>query len=61
MIRNSPKRLKYSLWKSLLEFEKGEADFADYIIGSTNKAIGCQYTVTLDKKAALSTNYRLLE
>ncbi len=47
-------------WQALSEFQKGDADFTDYFLGSTNKASGCEVTVTFDKKASLSPNFKLL-
>ena len=47
-------------WQALSEFQKGDADFTDYLLGSTNKASGYNYTVTFDRKASFSQNFKLL-
>ncbi|MGH8010896.1 MAG: type II toxin-antitoxin system VapC family toxin, partial [Candidatus Binataceae bacterium] len=38
-------------WFSLREYQSG-GDFADALIGITNRRFGCERTVTLDRKAA---------
>jgi predicted nucleic-acid-binding protein len=38
-------------WSALREFQEG-ADFADALIAAVNHRLGCQYTVTFDRKAA---------
>lgn len=45
--------------QALRDFKEGNADFSDYLIGSANKYHGCEYTLTLDKKAAIHPNFRL--
>lgn len=49
-----------SAWAALRMYRSGVADFADYLIGETNRAAGCTETVTLDKKAARAAGLRLL-
>lgn len=49
-----------SVWLALRLFEKGSADFADYLIGQINKDEGCETTWTFDRKAAKSSLYQLL-
>jgi predicted nucleic-acid-binding protein len=41
-----------TVWKALLRFETGPADFSDYLVGSLAGAHGCKFTVTFDKLAA---------
>ena len=48
-------------WRALREYEKGNADFSDYIIGISNKEDGCKLTITFDKNAAEKSNFWLLE
>ncbi|HUY38720.1 MAG TPA: type II toxin-antitoxin system VapC family toxin [Candidatus Binataceae bacterium] len=38
-------------WLSLREYQAG-ADFADAFIASINRRLGCEHTVTLDRKAS---------
>ena len=46
---------------ALKEFEKGKADFSNYLIGQLNKHRGCETTVTFDKKAAQHTSFFLIK
>jgi predicted nucleic-acid-binding protein len=39
-------------WIALKEYEKGGADFSDYLIAVSNRFAECGFTVTLDKTAA---------
>jgi predicted nucleic-acid-binding protein len=41
-------------------FRAGRADFADYLIERCGHAAECDYTVTLDKRAAAGAGMRLL-
>jgi len=45
-------------WAALRDFEKGKADYSDYLIAHKNKQAGCSETITFDKKAA---NHKLFE
>jgi predicted nucleic-acid-binding protein len=47
-------------WLALKEFKTGKADFADHLLGISNNKAGCNYTITLDKTASLSSNFKLL-
>lgn len=40
------------VWQAVLLFEKGNADFSDYLIERVCKDSGCVRTVTFDKEAA---------
>jgi predicted nucleic-acid-binding protein len=46
---------------ALLLFRKGNADFADCLIASSAKAVGCSRTITFDRKAARATGMQLIE
>lgn len=46
--------------QSLKDYKKGNADFADYVVGRINKANGCEQTITFDKKASSSDTFKLL-
>lgn len=37
------------VWRSLRRYREGKADFADYLIGVTNHASGCDETATFDR------------
>ncbi len=37
------------VWRSLRRYREGKADFADYLIGETNHAHGCDQTTTFDR------------
>jgi len=47
--------------QAVLLYAQGQADFSDYLIAVYNKREGCDYTVTLDKKAAKSKDFKLLK
>lgn len=47
-------------WSALRKYEKGTADYADYLIQEQNYRIGCATTMTFDKKAAKSIQATLL-
>ncbi len=36
------------VWRALGRFRKGRADFADYLLGERNSALGCHRTATFD-------------
>jgi predicted nucleic-acid-binding protein len=48
-------------WQALNDFERGSADFADYLIGYSGKAEKAAATVTFDRRAASSELFRLLK
>lgn len=41
-------------------YQRGTADFADYLIAQINQQYGCIYTATFDKKAGRSRLFHLL-
>ena len=47
-------------WAALRDYAQGNADFSDYLIVHMNRSAGCEYTLTLDKKAANHQLFRLL-
>lgn len=47
-------------WTALREYERGNADFSDYLISQRNHAHGCNTTVTFDRKAANAKFSQLL-
>ena len=49
-----------SVWLALREFESGNADFADCLIGSRNHSRGCETTFTFDRKAAKGRHFALV-
>jgi predicted nucleic-acid-binding protein len=40
------------VWTALADFKASRADFADCLIGVTNKLAGCESTLTFDRSAA---------
>ncbi len=47
-------------WEAVRQYKNGVADFADYLIGELNKSHRCIATITFDKQAAKSSNFKLL-
>ncbi len=47
------------VWAALHEYQAG-ADFADALIATTNLRLGCEHTVTFDRKAARRPGFRAL-
>lgn len=48
-------------WAALEDFEKGNADYSDYVIAHKNKELGSSHTVTFDKKAGKHPLLKRLE
>jgi predicted nucleic-acid-binding protein len=48
-------------WAALGDFEKGNANYSDYLIAHKNKQLGCSHTVTFDKKAGKNALIKVLE
>jgi len=46
---------------ALVEYRAGPADFADCLIGQTNRTADCSHTVTFDRKAAKLDTFELLK
>ena len=46
---------------AIADFRAGTADFADYLIARDNEAVGCETTLTLDRKAARHPLFTLLD
>ncbi len=47
-------------WEAVRQYKNGIADFTDYLIGQINKLNGCVATITFDKQAGKSANFKLL-
>ena len=45
------------VWKALKSYRNGSADFSDYLTSVINKAQGCEYTLSFDKKALKGENF----
>ncbi|MCZ6674614.1 MAG: type II toxin-antitoxin system VapC family toxin [Verrucomicrobia bacterium] len=43
------------------DYETGNADFSDYLIGRLNQKTGCETTITFDKKVAAHLSFTLLK
>jgi predicted nucleic-acid-binding protein len=49
-----------STWTAFRMYQKGKADFADYLLGTTNRLGGCNETVTFDHAASKLEDFKLL-
>jgi predicted nucleic-acid-binding protein len=47
-------------WEAMIDYSRGNADYADYVIGRANREIGVETTMTFDKKAASSHHFTLV-
>ena len=47
-------------WTAFRSYQKGKADFADCLLGTTNRFNGCHETVTFDHAASKLEDFRLL-
>jgi predicted nucleic-acid-binding protein len=47
-------------WQALRAFERGKADFADYVIGACNRAHHVSTTYTFDAMAAAHSDFSLV-
>ena len=48
------------VWRSLRRYREGKADLADYLIGETNRAAGCDETATFDRALRGEGGFALL-
>ena len=49
-----------SAWTAFRMYQKGKADFADCLLGATNRIGGCEWTVTFDQPASKLEGFQLL-
>jgi len=47
-------------WTAFRMYQKGKADFADCLMGATNRLSGCETTVTLDLAAGKLEGFRAI-
>lgn len=47
-------------WTAFRLYQKGSADFADCLLGTVNRAQGCERTVTFDRRAGEIEGFKLL-
>ena len=47
-------------WQALRAFERGKADFADYVIGACNRTHHASTTYTFDTRAAAHSDFSLV-
>jgi predicted nucleic-acid-binding protein len=47
-------------WTAFRMYQKGKADFADCLLGTTNRIGGCERTVTFDQPASKLQGFQLL-
>jgi len=50
-----------SAWIAFRMYQKGKADFADCLLGTTNRFGGCSETVTFNQAASKLEDFQLLE
>lgn len=43
------------------DYQRGNADFSDYLLGRTHQRMGAEYTVTFDRKASQVATFKRLE
>ncbi|MCV6625527.1 MAG: type II toxin-antitoxin system VapC family toxin, partial [Cellvibrionaceae bacterium] len=48
------------VWQALKDYGNSNADFPDHLIARVNEALGCEATVSFDKKAARQPGFELL-
>ena len=48
-------------WSALESYRTSRVDFADALLGGTNRLMGCQATITFDKEASQLQDFELLE
>ncbi len=46
---------------ALQDYQRGSADFSDYLLGRMHQRLGADHTVTFDRKAADTAQFTLLE
>lgn len=49
-----------SAWTSFRMYQQGKADFADCLLGATNRVNGCEWTGTFDQDASKLDGFQLL-
>jgi predicted nucleic-acid-binding protein len=47
-------------WTAFRMYQKGKADFADCLLGTTNRLSGCETTVTFDQAAGRQEGFRVI-
>ena len=47
-------------WTAFRMYQKGKADFADCLMGTTNRLDGCETTVTFDQAASKLEGFRVI-
>ena len=47
-------------WTAFRVYQKGKADFADCLMGTTNRLSGCETTVTFDQAASKLEGFKLV-
>jgi predicted nucleic-acid-binding protein len=46
--------------RAMVDYRLGKADFSDYLIGYQNRALGCEDTVTFDRKLRRQEGFNLI-
>jgi predicted nucleic-acid-binding protein len=50
-----------SCWNALESYRNSRVDFADALLGDTNRMMDCDATITFDREAAALQEFALLE
>jgi predicted nucleic-acid-binding protein len=60
LLRTSRLRIEdvQAAWTAFRLYQKGKADFADCLMGTTNRLEGCETTVTFDQAAGKLEGFR---
>jgi predicted nucleic-acid-binding protein len=49
-----------AVWTALRAYKKSRADFADHLLATVNRQLGCEHTVTFDRTAGRAEGFVLL-
>lgn len=48
------------VWRALADFRRSNAAFSDHLLGRSNQFMGCESTLTFDKKGSTHPGFQLL-
>ncbi len=48
------------VWRALNDYKTSNADFSDHLLARVNQRLGCETTVTFDKKAGKQPGFKIL-
>ena len=52
--------IRDAVQRAMVDYRLGKADFSDYLIGYQNRALGCEDTVTFDRKLRQQEGFNLI-